>query len=161
MAGLSADEVYARHHRDVYRYLVRMTGHRDVADDLAQEVFLRVVRGLRDGGSIGHERGWVFSIARHLLVDRQREAQRRAPLAVAPGEQANDGTQELAFGLAESLQRLSEADRDTFLLREIGGFSYQEIAAVCESTVDAVRARLRRTRAALRATLSMSSPGKR
>jgi len=67
VTGPKPEDVFARHHRDVYRYLVHMTGSRDAADDLQQEVFLPVVRALRNGGPIGHERGWVFSIARNLL----------------------------------------------------------------------------------------------
>ncbi len=61
MAAINPAEVFVRHHQDVYRYLVRMTGRRDVADDLAQDVFLGVVRALANGGPVGHERGWIFS----------------------------------------------------------------------------------------------------
>ena len=73
MATINPADVFARHHQDVYRYLVRMTGRRDVADDLAQDVFLRVVRALANGGAVGHERGWIFSIARNLLTVRREK----------------------------------------------------------------------------------------
>ncbi len=148
-------DVFARHHRDIYRYLARMTGQPDVADDLAQEVFLRVVRALANGGPVGHERGWVFSIARNLLLDRHRNEQRHPPAVAGAREPAQDGTQALAFDLAQSFARLQETDRDVFLLKEVGGLSYEEIAQVADCSVEAVRARLRRTRAALREMLSL------
>jgi RNA polymerase sigma-70 factor (ECF subfamily) len=148
------EDVFARHHRDIYRYLVRMTGRPDVADDLSQDVFLRVVRALRNGGPVGHERGWVFSIARNILVDRVRDGHRQPRAGDAAHEPATQGTQTLAFGLAEALGRLSEDDREVFLLKEIGGLSYEEIAATCACTVESVRSRLFRTRSALRKTLS-------
>ncbi len=148
-------DVFARHHHDIYRYLVRMTGRRDVADDLVQEVFLRVVRASANGGPVGHERGWVFSIARNLLVDRRRDDGRQPPVADDAPEPAHDSTQALALALAQSFARLAEADRDMFLLKEVGGLSYEEIARVCDCSVEAVRARLRRTRAALREMLSL------
>ncbi len=155
MAATNPAEVFARHHQDVYRYLVRMTGRRDLADDLAQEVFLRVVRALANGGPVGHERGWIFSIARHLLADRHRQRQRQVPVVDDAPEPARDGTQALTVDLAQSLARLVEADREVFLLKEVAGLSYQEIADVCHCTVDAVRARLHRTRSTLRAMLSL------
>ena len=153
MANSSAEDLFGRHHRDVYRFLVRMTGRRDVADDLVQDVFLNVVRALRNGGPVGHERGWIFSIARNLLADRHRRSQREIVTADEPPEQSTPATQALTVRLAESLDRLAEADREAFLLREIGGLSYQEIADMCGCTMDSVRCRLHRTRGALRAML--------
>ncbi len=155
MTASNPADIFARHHHDIYRYLVRMTGQRDVADDLAQEVFLRVVRALSNGGPVGHERGWVFSIARNLLLDRHRDEQRQPAALAATAEPARDGTQALAFDLTQAFARLTGADREVFLLKEVGGLSYEEIAHVCGCSVDGVRARLRRTRVALREMLSL------
>ena len=155
MTRSNASDIFARHHQDVYRYLARMTGRCDLADDLSQEVFLRVVRALANGGSVGHERGWVFSIARNLLAERHRQAKDGPSPADGAPEPARDGTQALAFELAQSFARLADHDREVFLLKEVGGLTYEEIAEVCGCTVDAVRARLRRTRVELRAMLSL------
>jgi RNA polymerase sigma-70 factor, ECF subfamily len=154
VAAPTAADLFARHHRDIHRYLARMTGRRDAADDLAQEVFLRVVRALRNGGPTGHERGWIFSIAHHLLVDRHRDAGRQAETARAAPDAGRPGTQDLALDLARAIGRLAEADREAFLLREMAGLSYEEIAGVCECTVESVRSRLHRTRVSLREILS-------
>ena len=154
-AGSTAGDLFARHQRDVHRYLARMTGSRDAADDLTQEVFLRVVRGLRNGGPIGHERGWVFAIAHNLVADAHRQRGRTLALSDRPEEPAGDASQALAAGLAQALGRLPDADREIFLLKETGGLSYEEIANTCGCTVESVRARLYRTRATLRGLLAI------
>jgi RNA polymerase sigma-70 factor (ECF subfamily) len=68
-------------------------------------------------------------------------------------------TQELTIALGEALGRLTPLDRDVFLLREAGGLSYDEIAAACELTSDAVRSRLHRARQQLRSALG-PAPGR-
>lgn len=154
-APTTANDLFARHHRDIYRYLARMTGSRDAADDLSQEVFLRVVRAMRNGGPVGHERGWVFSIARNLVVDAHRQRVRGIQVADEFAEPGRAGTQPLSVALAQALQQIPDLDREVFLLKEVGGLSYQEIAGLCSCTVEAVRGRLHRTRAMLRGLLSI------
>lgn len=120
---------------------------------MCQEAFLRIVRAIQNGGAIGHERGWVFAIVRNLLVDGRRARESR-PEAATPGtEPAADPAQALAYGLREALAHLSDADRETFLLKEIGGLSYAEIASACSCSVESVRSRLFRTRMQLRGEL--------
>ena len=154
MAGPTPEEIFHRHRRDIYRYLVRLSGQPDAADDLSQEVFLRVVRALKDGGPVGHERGWVFAIARNLLRDRHRRLLTLTPVAESAVEPSTGANQVLAFGLTEALRGPAADDRDVFLLKEIGGLSYAEIASECSCTVEAVRSRLFRTRTHLRENLA-------
>jgi RNA polymerase sigma-70 factor (ECF subfamily) len=154
VAGPTPADIFDRHRRDIYRYLVRMTGRPDVADDLSQDVFLRVVRALQNGGPVGHERGWVFSIARNLLRDRHRSLRAQPAMAEPVVEPARAATQALAFGLAEALAGLDGDDRDVFLLKEIGGLRYAEISNTCGCSVESVRSRLFRTRMRLRESLA-------
>ena len=149
----AVEDIFTRHQRDIYRYVLRMTGRTDVADDVCQDVFLRIVRAQRNGGVVGHERGWVFAIARNLVADHRRMAARRPVADESAPEPAAIGPQALAFGLAEALGRLADADREMFLLKEIGGLSYVEIGATCSCTVEAVRSRLFRVRTQLRSAL--------
>jgi RNA polymerase sigma-70 factor, ECF subfamily len=121
-----------------------------------QEVFVRVVRGLEAYRPDGRDVAWLFTIARRLLIDRQR-SQRRQPDEFrdpSVAEPQSDPSQELAVALAQAIDDVPDADREAFLLRELGGLSYQEIAAACESTVDSVRSRIYRARMRLRAALS-------
>jgi RNA polymerase sigma-70 factor (ECF subfamily) len=156
VANAEAAALFARHHRDVYRFLARMTGRRDLADDLSQEVFLRAVQAIEAGhGSVHHERGWIFAVARHLLTDYHRREQRRLSLEVGDAEPVVEAGQQLAVELAEALARLPVADREVFLLQEVGGLSYEQIADACGCSAEGVRARLYRTRVTLRGMLSL------
>jgi len=151
-----AAELFRLHHLALFRYAFRLTGRRDVAEDVVQEVFVRVVRGLERYRAEGRDVAWLFTIARRLLIDRQR-SQRRQPddMPDTPvSEPRSDPSQELTIALAEALGAVPEPDRDAFLLRELGGLSYEEIAAACDATVDGVRSRIYRARMRLRAALS-------
>jgi RNA polymerase sigma-70 factor (ECF subfamily) len=68
---------------------------------------------------------------------------------------------ETAVAVRQALQQLAEIDRDVFLLREIAGLSYDELAAVCELTPDSVRSRLHRARAELRRLLASTIDSRR
>jgi RNA polymerase sigma-70 factor (ECF subfamily) len=150
---VSAAEIFDRQHLRVYRYFRRLVGAADLAEDLTQEVFLRVVRGLDRYQAQGREAAWVFRIARNVLLDHRRAR------AAAPETSGDIDTvtilpdHVLAFDMREALGLLSPTDRHVYVLREVVGLSYGEIAEVCELTQDAVRARLRRARIELRARL--------
>ncbi len=66
------DELIARWHPPVWRYARRMAGADDSADDLAQDIWLRVVRGLPGLEDPARIRAWIFGIARRVLMDRLR-----------------------------------------------------------------------------------------
>jgi len=146
-----ADILFTAHRDGVFRYLSRIVGQGD-ASELTQEVFLRVARGPLPSAEPGARRAWIFSIARNLALNHVRDDRRRG-VAVELAERPAAATQELSAALAEALDRLAPIDRDVFLMREASGLSYDEIAAACELTPDAVRSRLHRARLQLRASL--------
>ena len=76
MNAPEAGGIFERHHLVVFRFLRRMTDSVSLAEDLTQEVFLRVVRGLGAYEDRSRERAWVFRIARNVLVDDRRRIQR-------------------------------------------------------------------------------------
>ena len=147
------ERLYADHRDGVFRYLRRIVGATETAQDLTQEVFLRVSRaGVPESPDAGR-RAWVFRIARNLALNHVRDGRRR-PSTVALVQAAVPATQELSTALRSAIAGLPDDDRDVFLLRESAGLSYQEIAEACEMSVEAVRARLHRARQRLRAELS-------
>src|SRR5437867_3707708 len=114
-----------------------MTGSDGLAEDLTQEVFLRAVRSLPEDPEL-QERAWLFRTARNLLMNRRRDDGRRpstVPLEDVPlgsavrahsaarpsGQQGEVDTVDLERALAA----LDEADRDVFLMRELGGLGYE------------------------------------
>lgn len=148
-----ADVLFTEHRRGVFRYLCRVVGAAETAHDLTQEVFLRVSRaGVPDTDAAGR-RAWVFKIARNLALNHLRDRRHEPAAQVAP-EVPLPAVQELGAAIREALAALPALDRDVFLLREEAGLNYAEIAAACEVTEDAVRARLKRTRLALRDALA-------
>jgi RNA polymerase sigma factor (sigma-70 family) len=150
-----AEVLFMSHRQGVFRYLARIVGHADAANDLTQEVFLRVTRAGVPAADDIALRAWIFRIARNLALNHIRDRHRR-PQAVELMDSVDPATQELGLAISEALAALPEIDRDVFLMRESAGLSYEDIAAACELTVEAVRSRLRRSRQQLRESLSGS-----
>lgn len=149
-----AHYLFSAHRDGVFRYLSRIVGH-GAADELTQEVFLRVARAETPPADEGAGRAWVFRIARNLALNHLRDA-RRHGVAVDMTDRAGPATQELGVALRQALDALAPLDRDVFLMREAGGLGYDEIARACDITTDAVRSRLHRARLQLRARLEPS-----
>jgi RNA polymerase sigma-70 factor, ECF subfamily len=121
------------------------------AEDLMQDVFVRVMQqlpGLREAEAFG---GWVGAIARRAAIDHHR---RRRPLSVVadrlPGVSRPDGE---AFEVLETIQRLPESYRETLVLRLVEGMTGPEIAVRTGLTPDSVRVNLCRGMKLLREQL--------
>lgn len=170
----AADGLADAHAAALRGYFRRAVGRPDLAEDLTQEVFLRVVRGADHYEARGRERAWIFTIAHRVLVDhfrRQKVSSSPLPTRASrtqPGIDPIDddrssvpATQELRVVLEQALLRLPEDDREIFLLAELGGLSYAEIGETCGLTHAAVRSRVYRARLALRAALTAAPPSSR
>ena len=155
--GRFAARLFSEHGAAVRQYLRRATRAGDTADDLSQEVFLRVVRGAGRYEPRERERAWVFRIAHNVLLDHRRR-QGRSREDHVDVEAAAPATQVVKTDLDRALAGLPEDEREAFLLGEIGGLTYTEIAAMTRTTVPAVRSRIYRARLALRAKLIAPAP---
>lgn len=153
-----AGTLFERHGRSVRQYLRALTGTPDVADDLAQDVFVRVVQSAGRYEPRERERAWLFRIARNAALDHRRRAAVRPQTVGETREATTVPVQALRSALVEALGRLPDAERDAFLLAELGGLSYAEIAAALDLTPAAVRSALYRARLALRAALPPPGP---
>ena len=155
MTVTDVEALFALHRGSLFRYLCRVVGHAETARDLTQDVFLRVTRASESAPSGAEARPWLFTIARNLALDHQRR-QRRDPFPVttASAPASRTASQDTAVAVNEALGSLTALDRDVFLMRELGGLGYDEIAKVCELSPDAVRSRIHRARLQLREWLS-------
>ena len=151
-----AETLFALYQDRLRRYLGRACGEAELARDLTQEVFLRVSRVAIPVASEHQLAGWLFRIARNVMLDHHRQRNRRPEEALATLEQARGASQETSTALNQALSTLPELDRDVFLMREMSGLSYDEIANACELTPDAVRNRIHRARLQLREVLAAS-----
>ena len=144
--------LFAVYHRRVFKYFSRAIGRDDVARDLTQEVFLRASRTAV--ATNGDGKAWLFRVARNLLLDHHRGLTRRPQLSTLVDEAVRPASQDVSTAVNEALAALPVLDRDVFLMREVAGLGYEDIAEVCELTADAVRSRIHRTRLQLRDRLA-------
>jgi len=149
-----AEALYTANHRRLFRYFCRAIGHAETARDLTQDVFVRVSRSVIPDGAEGSLRGWVFQIARNLALDHHRRGQRRPHHEALTDVSARPASQDTSAEVNEALASLADLDRDVFVMREVAGLGYQEIADACGLTPDAVRSRIHRTPLQLRERLS-------
>lgn len=134
-ASAEFEALYERLYPSLLRYVDRLVGDRDVAEDLAQEVCIRLLRRPDLGGD--DARLWSFTVATNLVRDRGRTVSRRQRLLsavpFAPAELPNPERQlersEEITTVRAALDRLPERERQMLLMRE-EGFRYSEIAQV-------------------------------
>ncbi len=150
--GLAA-ALFEKYQQPLRRYLRFATGSADLADDLTQDVFLRVVRGADAYTPRERERAWLFRIARNLLTDHARRQLTHPEAADFAVEPIRPALQPQRLSIREALARLTDRDRHAFLLCEIGGLTYEELADVLDLSVAAVRSVLYRVRVQLRASV--------
>lgn len=149
----------------VFALIGRMLGRRraGVVEDLAQDTFLAVFERLPQFTADGPARlsTWILTIASRRAIDQLR---RQAPVAVAAIDVAPDprpdaiARRDLARAIEAALAGLAPEYRAAFLLREMHGLAYDEIAAALAIEVGTVRSRLARARDALRVALAEVAP---
>jgi RNA polymerase sigma-70 factor (ECF subfamily) len=164
----SWDEIVAEHSGRVYRLAYRLTGNRQDAEDLTQEVFVRVFRSLSTYAP-GTFEGWLHRITTNLFLDGAR---RRAKIrfdALAddadvrlPGRIAPPDAEVLAGLFDDDVERalasLPPDFRAAVVLCDVEGLSYDEIAGVLGLKLGTVRSRIHRGRAMLRKALAHRAP---
>ena len=142
------DHLFVAYREPVFRFLRQFVRDATSAEDLTQETFLRALRASYTAN--GQERAWIFQIARNLARDHLR-ARGRAAVTTELGEHAVVSADPVrTLELKTALLTLADDDREVFLLKEVAGLAYAEIADACGLTPDAVRSRLHRARLALR-----------
>lgn len=148
------DALFAANQPRLFRYFLRVVGQAETARDLTQDVFLRVTRSSVPRAPDGEIRAWLFRIARNLALDYFRKHGRHAHADPPAAEGMRSPSQEVDTAVREALAALPDLDRDVFLMREMAGLGYDEIAQACELTPDAVRSRIHRARLQLRERLA-------
>ena len=164
------DRVYARHRVGVYRYVLRHVRNRATADELHQDVWLRVVQSGQRFDVGASFASWLYRIARNRVIDHWRARRAFVSLDDDGGETgtpivatlaADDGEDPVVRNIeAEDRERLFEAmsglplaQRDAFLLHVEGGLSIAQIASVTAAPAETVKSRLRYAYARLRTAM--------
>lgn len=166
----SWDEIVRNHSARVYRLAYRLTGKPHDAEDLTQEVFVRVFRSL-SSYTPGTFEGWLHRITTNLFLDmaRRRARIRFEGLAddAADRVRGREPTPADAYDdrhfdadVQEALDALPPEFRAAVVLCDIEGLSYEEIAATLGVKLGTVRSRIHRGRAQLRAALDHRGPSR-
>lgn len=162
------DEIVSEHSTRVFRLAYRLTGNRHDAEDLTQDVFIRVFRSL-SSYSPGTFEGWLHRITTNLFLDRARRKQRirfdslgddaaeRLHGREPTPQQAYDD-RHLDHDIQKALDALAPEYRAAVVLCDIEGLSYEEIAATLNVKLGTVRSRIHRGRAQLRDALEHRRP---
>ena len=155
------EDLFARHHAEIYAYLMRMMRDADLAADLAQDTFIRAYRALDSLEDRAKARAWLYQIAHRIALDeiRHRRIVRFLPLTseshgAAPSAEHLAMEMRLSGPLARALARIPRRQRAALLMAEIGDLSGLELADALGVSHVAARALLTRARESLRQALA-------
>jgi RNA polymerase sigma-70 factor (ECF subfamily) len=152
----------------IYNLSYRYTGRRDEAEDLTQEIFIRVYQNLNSFRSdAGNFQSWVLRVGRNLIIDHYRQSRRFQPAA---GSEDMDGMKleddklpnphrvveldEASRFLWSGLDSLAPELKEAIVLRDLEGMAYQEIADLLGIPEGTVKSRINRGRMELTKLLS-------
>ena len=171
------DLIVSRYERPLYGYILRSVKRQEIAEELLQEVFIRVLRNAATYQQSAKFTTWLYTIARNICIDRARKHNRRRELSL---DESVGGDQEASSSvsyidrlvdedasvshmsherrqflerLEDALQSLPEEQREVFLLKEVSGLKFREIAELVGAPVPTIKSRMRYALQALRGHL--------
>ncbi len=168
-----------RHRRGLFNFLLRSVHNKARAEELLQDVFLRVIRAKDRYERTARFSTWVYTIARNICVDESRRARFRRHASLEEKRPGRDGgglsildvteaeqvsTERAADGprlrdrMSDAVGRLPDDQREVFLMRQLGGLSFKEIGEVVGAPENTVKSRMRYALEKLRTDLADIDP---
>jgi RNA polymerase sigma-70 factor (ECF subfamily) len=152
------EPLYSELHDDLLGYFRRRVASPEVAEDLLQEAFVKLLGRLEGGGSVANAQAYLFRLARNLVVDHYRRRKDSSPPPElsddSQEEERNEGTRrDIAGWMRRFISYLPSPYSETLLLSEIRELPYAEIAAQLGVTLGTVKSRVHRGRELLRRRL--------
>ncbi|HCU25544.1 MAG TPA: RNA polymerase subunit sigma [Deltaproteobacteria bacterium] len=170
--------LFRRYQNRIFFMVRNYFSNRERAEEVFQEVFLKLLQHLEQYDASGSFRAWFFTLCRNHCIDRLRQQARRPETPdSAWGENNEDGPtplsqsadsalvsadeaaydRELAGLLTSAIRKLPEEQRETFILKERSGLTFEEIAEVMQVSVNTAKSRMRYALEALRRNLRHKS----
>jgi len=144
--------LFERYKRRLFSYFYRLTGNRDLSEDMVQNVFERIIKYRHTYDNTGAFSTWIYSIARNLHVDHYRKNKHedmREHLLNLDAIKAKSTEMEDLFNennelmlLNLALEKLDAEKKETLILSRYQGFKYKEIAAIMHCSESAVKVRI-------------------
>ncbi|MBN1549905.1 sigma-70 family RNA polymerase sigma factor [bacterium] len=153
--------LFTRYRTELYGFLVNWSGNKSHAEDLFQEIFLRVIRSAKTFQPKAKFRTWLYTIARNLLIDTSRKKKIREPVTVHEKWDFDNSSSfeavsrsdlnpldqltqhELKSIIRKALLEMPEEQRELFFLREYAGIDFKEAAKISGCTVNTAKSRMR------------------
>jgi RNA polymerase sigma-70 factor (ECF subfamily) len=162
------EALFAKHHNEIYAYLVRMLRDPDLAADLTQDAFVKAYRAYDSLEKDENARAWLYQIAHRVALDelRRRKIVRMIPWTgeargAAPSAEKLAMDLRLSGPLERALARIPERQRAALLLAELHDLTGVELAAAMGVSHVAARAILTRARESLRRALAAEKDAER
>ena len=163
------DDLVEEHQNRVYHIALKMTGNEEDAFDLSQETFLKAYRSLKSFRGEAGFGSWLYRLASNLCIDFLRKKKRRPLQTASLDDEEGRPTdlpdlrhepqnelerKEIREKVRAGLRRLPEEQRLILVLRDVEGFSYQEISSILGVELGTVKSRIYRARARLAVLLT-------
>ncbi len=150
--------LFDRHHPSLFGYFYRLTGSHETAEDLAQDVFFRLLKYRTGYRASGEFTVWLYRIARNVWADHGRQRMRDPALGSLEVEPAGSDPgplrrmeEQRQLGLLQrALAQLPEDKREVLILSRLEGLKYEQIAQLVGCSLPAVKVRIHRALKQLR-----------
>ena len=153
-----ASLLFDRYHRRIFNFLARMTADRDVAEDLTQNVFLRLIKYRNSYKEGLRFESWIYQVARNIFSDHYQAHKRNSPAFTdvekisdrLPDNEESMDQEEQEKLLHRSLAMLNEEQRDLLMLTRFEHMKYEDVAAIMNTSVANIKVKVHRAIAKLR-----------
>jgi RNA polymerase sigma-70 factor (ECF subfamily) len=143
----SQSELISLTEKKVFKFCLLLSGRREIAEDLCQDVYLKALTHLHQLKKPEAFQGWLYQIARNLFLDFKRHStQKEIPQEEPLAGQSELPSTDLSLEVQKALSHFETDDRILLLLIDLEEYSYAEAAQVLHMTEDAVRSKLHRIR---------------
>jgi RNA polymerase sigma-70 factor (ECF subfamily) len=151
------EELFARYRSPVYGFFRRRLSHAGRAEELAQETFMVILKGVEKYEATAKFRTYLYSIALKQLWSERRRQLRETRTVAESFEESRESDPAAGIWIKDALARMDPDSREVLMLREYEQLAYEDIAELLAIPLNTVRSRLFRARAELRALLDEQS----
>ncbi|MBN2342857.1 MAG: RNA polymerase sigma factor [Deltaproteobacteria bacterium] len=165
------EALFDKYKGPIYIFLVRQCGNKEVASDLTQDVFTKLIKKADTFKHQSKFSTWIYTVARNTAMDHARKSKHRKHASLdastaddgpaliekvsddGPTPERRSNANELQKALAAAIEKLPADQREVFILREYHGMPFAEISEVVEAKVGTVKSRMRYALESLRQEL--------